>query len=272
MSSTAKSNGSTMFNSKLKIEDWQPPSVSAVSIVHPKRWSPDARLLGLVGTVVLHATVFQWLLGLRAQAIRPPQALAAQATRPDVVSLSLLDIPASTHPLSAALTLQDRPMTRMSPESLPPLDFVPLAIDEPDSEILAGHKEGAELARLSGIYSGQIQARIDRIWQRPRTPIDNGPTLSAGDTDRAFQCQVQIVQDSLGNVQEVLLPNCRGSAAWKRSLISAIQQAAPLPAPPDIAVFSRTVALTFIGFAYVAGQSEEGYEPTTMTMSQAKVQ
>ena len=71
---------------------------------------------------------------------------------------------------------------------------------------------------------------------------------------------MQIVQDENGNVQEILLPNCNGSIAWQRSLVSAIRQASPLPAPPNINVFSRTVSLNFVGYGYAAGASEDDYE------------
>jgi hypothetical protein len=37
--------------------------------------------------------------------------------------------------------------------------------------------DGAEQARLFGIYTGQIQAQIDRVWRRPRTPVNGATTL-----------------------------------------------------------------------------------------------
>src|SRR6202012_449133 len=116
--------------------------------------------------------------------------------------------------------------------------------------------DAAELARLFGVYTGQIQARIDRVWRRPRTPVnaiavDQKPT----GTDESFQCEAQIVQDAKGNVQEILLPRCNGSAAWQHSLIVAIRQASPLPAPPSTRVFTQSITVTFVGLPYAEGAS-----------------
>ena len=105
-----------------------------------------------------------------------------------------------------------------------------------ESPVNSGDAEGQ--VRLFGIYSGQIKARIDRIWRRPRTPINEARSKPhdavAGES---FRCQVRIIQDPQGNVQEILLPQCNGSSAWQRSLVIAIQQASPLPSPPSPSVF-----------------------------------
>ncbi len=76
----------------------------------------------------------------------------------------------------------------------------------------------------------------------------------------SFQCRVQIAQDASGNVHEILLPACDGSAAWQRSLVVAIQQSSPLPMPPDPSLFAPTVTLDFVGIPYSAGQREDDYE------------
>jgi hypothetical protein len=129
--------------------------------------------------------------------------------------------------------------------------------------------DGAERARLFGIYSGQIQARVERVWRRPRTPVnDGGDSTNPRNSVEYFHCNVQIVQDPIGNVQEILLPNCNGSVTWQRSLVLAIQQASPLPAPPSPAVFSHTMALNFVGFAYIAGTSDDEYEISRVETAQ----
>jgi hypothetical protein len=114
---------------------------------------------------------------------------------------------------------------------------------------------------LFGIYSGQIQARIARVWRRPRTPVNESRTQHQGALgEEAFQCQVRIIQDNQGYVQEILLPQCNGSAAWQRSLVIAIQQASPLPAPPDPAVFTNALTMTFTGFEYRPDSLADEYE------------
>jgi hypothetical protein len=110
---------------------------------------------------------------------------------------------------------------------------------------------------LFGRYMGQISARIQRAWIRPRTPVEDG----------SFSCRVQISQDRSGVVQEVALQECNGDLHWQASLIQAIQTASPLPAPPDATVFSNLLTLELSSEAYVAGFKEDGYEavPTART-------
>jgi hypothetical protein len=106
-----------------------------------------------------------------------------------------------------------------------------------------------------GRYLGQIRARIDRAWLRPRSAI--GAPI--------FQCQVQVDQDSGGRVQEVTLLECNGGASWQLSLVHAIQAASPLPAPSDRAVFVHHVLLAFRAMAYAPGEPADLYEPVRVT-------
>ncbi|HEY1898814.1 MAG TPA: TonB C-terminal domain-containing protein, partial [Steroidobacteraceae bacterium] len=100
-------------------------------------------------------------------------------------------------------------------------------------------------------YMGQINARIDRAWLRPRTPIGAA----------SFSCRVRILQDAVGNVTEVMLEQCNGDTRWQLSLVHAIDSSSPLPAPPDPDVFSRIVHLGFTAEAYASGRHEDQYEP-----------
>jgi len=137
------------------------------------------------------------------------------------------------------------------------LETLALSEDQASSGVASG-ADSVEQTRLFGIYTGQIQARIDRVWRRPRTPVDEG-TVSV-DSAGSFRCEAQIIQDIRGNVQEILLPRCNGSVAWQRSLVLAIQQASPLPAPPNVKVFTQSITLNFVGLPYVQGASSEEYE------------
>jgi hypothetical protein len=101
------------------------------------------------------------------------------------------------------------------------------------------HHAGAPALRalMFGPYTHQIGARIERAGILPRSPInESGPDDAAPEnsapSDQEFKCRVQIRQDGRGNVQEVPLLKCNGISAWRRSLVIAIDQASPLPAPP----------------------------------------
>lgn len=102
-----------------------------------------------------------------------------------------------------------------------------------------------------GRYVGQIDARIERAWRRPRAAI-GAPV---------FACVVRIDQDARGTVLEVTLEQCNGSERWQLSLVSAIESASPLPAPPDPAVFTRTLHMSFQSRPYSPGEPQDAYEP-----------
>ena len=146
----------------------------------------------------------------------------------------------------------------------PPLNSVPLPAPAPnfnlpvDDDVDTGHDKpigsgqpdpGRQL--LFGRYIGQITARIERAWMRPRTPIENP----------FFACRVHITQDRKGVVQEIELVRCNGNARWQTSLVQAIQTASPLPAPPDADVFTERLTLDLQSAAFVPGGSAEGFEP-----------
>jgi hypothetical protein len=90
------------------------------------------------------------------------------------------------------------------------------------------------------------------------------------DTKESFQCEAQIVQDNSGYVEEILLPRCNGSRAWQNSLVTAIRQASPLPAPPSASVFSRSITLSFIGIPYYRGASDDEYEVLSRSFARAE--
>jgi hypothetical protein len=123
-----------------------------------------------------------------------------------------------------------------------------------DAEAVAKAKALADVAgdsAMAGRYLGQINARIERAWRRPRTEI--GAVR--------FACTVEVEQDSSGTVMSTALLMCNGSERWQQSLVTAIQAASPLPAPPDPAVFRRRMRLVFQSAAYQAGRSTDGFEP-----------
>jgi hypothetical protein len=263
---------------QLEVSDWhdEPPPLAVTRAPVARQFRMPARLLGVVGTVLLHGLVVQTvLLGTSTRQVLTPttQGLASTANAAGVESAMTLIV---VQPVEAAHAkdsvfeefvsrgslLKDMPIALISPDltTAPSLKKERLP-DNADAEspVNSGDPEGQ--ARLFGIYTGQIQARIDRVWRRPRTPVNENRAQRQGAlAEEAFQCQVRIIQDNQGNVQEILLPQCNGSPAWQRSLVIAIQQASPLPAPPDPAVFTNALTMTFIGFEYRPHSPADEYE------------
>jgi hypothetical protein len=108
----------------------------------------------------------------------------------------------------------------------------------------------AQHALLYGRYVGQVQARIERAWMRPRTEI-GAP---------AFSCSARITQDRRGNVVSTEINDCNGTESWQQSLLSAIRSASPLPAPPDPSVYADTLLLHFRSEGFIQGGPIEGFE------------
>jgi hypothetical protein len=106
-------------------------------------------------------------------------------------------------------------------------------------------------ALMFGRYVGQISARIDRAWIKPRTPVPSG----------RFACRARILQDHKGVVREIELEGCNGDSQWQMSLVQAIQSASPLPAPPDPGVFAGTLQIELTADPFVPGGNSEGFEP-----------
>jgi hypothetical protein len=106
---------------------------------------------------------------------------------------------------------------------------------------------------MLGRYMGQINARIERAWIRPRTSVESGQ----------FICRAKITQAKSGNVLEIELQACNGDGRWQASLAHAIESASPLPAPPDPDVFSRVVILDFTALPFSPGGDSTGFEPAT---------
>jgi hypothetical protein len=258
----------------MEVDDWQDlPRPITHRISTPRRFlSPT--IIGMLGTLLLHALVIQSLPFGRGSKAKPPETREtaeplSKSKADSAESLVLIALPNVTNSFqllrqNIVSSLPDLSKTKIKssinvdPPALLNLETLALSEDQLSKSASDGGDD-AEPARLSGIYTGQIQARIGRIWRRPRTPVSEVSDEKLAMVD-SFQCEAQIVQDIKGNVQEILLPRCNGSPAWQHSLVLAIQQASPLPAPPSAKVFSQSISLNFVGIPYAPGSVEEEYE------------
>jgi hypothetical protein len=264
---------------RMDVVDWQDSPLPIGSRRRVHGHSLPTALIGILGTLLLHAMLIRGLsFGGRLHRPNPPEtqefANARSKSSDENEKLVLLSLSSNTG-ASATIaqprisSLPDLSKTKISStiDADPPeflgLETLALSEDKPGNTA-AGGADGTEQARLYGIYTGQIQARIARVWRRPRTPVneDNPAT----DPSESFQCEARIVQDAKGNIQEILLPRCNGSLVWQHSLVAAIQHASPLPAPPSEKVFSTSINLEFVGLNYVAGALEDEYESERRTL------
>lgn len=238
--------------------------------------------IGAAGSLLLHALFFlSVLLGAQVMKVRRPEVRGVGAARirsraapSETLILLNLSTPVKSRPpliaklASAGLLPADLPMTLISPDPLP--HFAHSADHAAENQKAAApidRGDAALRAALFGRYTGQIDARIERAWQRPRSPVnrENAALRGLGIResrrgalgDETFQCEVRILQDRQGDVQEIQLLRCNGSVAWRQSLVTAILAASPLPAPPSPSVFSDAITLTFVAHSLVSGGPDE---------------
>jgi len=227
-----------------------------------------AAAMGAAASVAIHALLIgSYLWGGAGIHIRRPkdQGVGASATdsnQQPVMTLILISEPQTAQEPSdpsdlpsRGLTPEDLKVRVLSPDPYPAFDLTH-AGDTATAQSAEAH-DAAERAMLFGRYMGQINARIERAWLRPRTAIADG----------RFQCQVSITQDMRGSVTEVTLQDCNGDRLWQQSLVNAIQSASPLPAPPDPEVFSSTLNSRFESIGYTPGSPTEGFEPAVKVAS-----
>ncbi len=229
--------------------------------VPARRWS--AATVAVAAAVSLHMVLLSTVIfgGSELTSSRRPtqqgqSASATSAGEEPRMTMILINLPSpkrqspeepmASHGLAAA----DLPIRVVSLDDVQAFDFSD-ADKSDDSDPDLQPEDPVHHALMVGRYTNQIKARIERAWLRPRSTIGSSN----------FDCTVQIVQDSQGNVTQMTLQQCNGSADWQASLVRAIQSASPLPAPPEPSAFASAVSMQFSSQAYVTGDAE-GFEPS----------
>ena len=152
---------------------------------------------------------------------------------------------------SAFLADLSAPQFSLDPPTLPSEALFDADSSGPQPPVTTTVDQSGYLA-MYGRYTSQASARVERAWVRPRIP------LAAGQ----FFCTVRIEQSPNGEVRSTELIDCNGDSQWQESLVFAIERASPLPPPPDPAVFTAQLILTFSAAPYVQGISrDEEYAP-----------
>jgi hypothetical protein len=230
----------------------------------PPRRRVQLSAVGIAGTVLVHALLFlPIVLDLSLPAPRLPSrsgagASAVASSRERVMTAIFINEVSAVERLAPIKPVElasrgvapiDLPVIVFSPDSSP------ASLADPNSQDRSAPVEAVgdqpQHALLYGRYLGQIQARIDRAWVRPRTEI-GAPR---------FFCRARIEQGTHGEVVNVKLDQCVGTPRWQQSLVSAIRTASPLPAPPDPSVYADVLSLVFESDGFRPGGSSDGFEP-----------
>ncbi len=159
----------------------QPPTARAL-------WSPP--LIGVFGTLLMHAIIAQLFYGIgnAQQALQSEsqrhKASDDQSKDSSTVSLVLVDQPPSkdvskriAEELFRQISADTKRAIVVVLPDLPVMNVGDLVLGKDEQEqSVENQEQGDEDARLFGVYTGQIHARIERIWRRPRSPISDQST------------------------------------------------------------------------------------------------
>ena len=245
--------------------------------IQAQRLAPHRQVLPALGggllAVLAHAVMLAaalWYAGsppaAHSRDESGPGSIEVVSNQEPVTTLILIDDP---HPVQAAEPLSSESLASrgfadadllvklLSPDATPALDS---DSSQPDGEsVVPDTLDATQRGILFTRYVGQVDARIDRAWIRPRTPIGASE----------FQCRVLVTQDKRGNVIQTELQSCNGDTRWQLSLVQAVQSASPLPAPPDKRLFADALTLAFKAVPYRPGLDEEEYEPVAVATAQS---
>jgi hypothetical protein len=220
------------------------------------------RLVAFAATLALHSMLLMVSTWGDGQVSKPriPDAYGAAAnmgsasgTSEERMMIILLpaepsqDPPPIVEPELAAPHAEAAILQIAGPDALPvkPWNAQAEGEDNPNSEA-----DMIARMKLVGVYEGQIRARIERAWLRPKEPI----------TDAEFRCRVKIRQSRTGVVEEVEFEQCNGNPRWQGSLANAVFAASPLPAPPHDDIWVAAFSLSFNSLAYSAHSDAQGFE------------
>ena len=82
-------------------------------------------------------------------------------------------------------------------------------------------------------YSFALKQAIERNWVQPPSAV------------QGLSCELLVQQSLGGDVLNVVIGNCNGDEAVRRSIESAVRKASPLPLPRDISLLERNLRFLF---------------------------
>lgn len=203
---------------------------------HVSRRIRPPGVIGLAGTLLLRRLAIQTaVLGSRANRISAPEIREVGSSQSKIApeeSLAFIDIPNVAKPRSD-INLSARATTAANPVR------VTTAFDETsltpsnDKELESSNVSGGSVghARMLGVYAGQIQAPVKRVWSRPRTRVNDAPrTLSGARICRSLSRKSRASAFKL---------SCIGIASLLFAMVGAVHVATPSAGTKCIRLESR---------------------------------
>ena len=128
----------------------------------------------------------------------------------------------------------------MAAEKAAEQDRLAKILEAEEAEINAAEAEAQRIAKARAmsreiaIYQDAIRSRIQSRW---RKPLSEQPDA---------WCKVYVRQAPGGYVEDVVVEQCTGDEAFRRSVEEAVWKSDPLPEPPTPELFDRDLRFKFI--------------------------
>jgi hypothetical protein len=231
----------------------------------PPRHSVTAGILGCVLAVILHVMLIGSLINgnghqvfRRDRSVQSTGASVLNSSDHPAVTMVMINLPVERDPraptyeqlASRGFASPDLAITILNADFKPAVAKIEESTDPRAKPAPEAIGDTSDLALMFGRYLGQIKARVDRGWIRPRSAVDSGE----------FVCQAQIDEDAAGQVKHVELRSCNGDDRWKQSLIRAIRLASPLPPPAEPSLHTPRVMVSFRAAQWSASSRADDYE------------
>ncbi len=204
--------------------------------------------MGIVATVLLHVLLFAVAMWSDEpyKVARLPDVTGAGANygqNDGNTSERMIIIRLSLEVRAADLRPETTPQLTEPSQELPMMEVTgpdiilppPLVFEEEGELTETSHADIIARTKMTGLYEGQIRARIERVWAQPAKSAGTPP----------YKCRAKISQQQDGRIRDVTLEDCEGSLEWLDSLVDAIKGASPLPGAPHPSVFVDSFSLVF---------------------------
>lgn len=217
-------------------------AVLLIGVIGWMRWQPQpapAPMLAIEATVVDAPIRKRSTPTPRIEKPRssPPAAIPEPRPQPTPVATSRASSPVIATPIPNA----DRPLPSVQPVRAVPTEERKIEEKRLQDEralqasLLAEEKANAlRNSEAAFAWRDAIAAHIMRHWRQP-------------DSARAgLRCVVLVDQVPGGEVVSARITECNGDDAVRQSIEAAVFRAAPLPQPPETALFERRLELVFV--------------------------
>ena len=134
---------------------------------------------------------------------------------------------------------QRKEQERLAAEQAAEQESLAKILEQEEAELKAAESEAQriakarEMSRFNAQYLDALRSRIQSRWRKPLNEQPNA------------WCKVYVRQAPGGYVENVVVEQCTGDEAFRRSVEEAVWKSDPLPEPPSPELFDRDLRFEF---------------------------